>query len=123
MLEVFMIWRLAICVSLFAACGGTQTISPELRRKAATIRILTPDDIGERELSVIREVSGLSCAVQAGASPSMDAAREDLRVEAAKAGADALSAVICREGDVDLGSNCWKTIRCTGDAIRWKSSL
>jgi hypothetical protein len=52
----------------------------------------------------------------------MEAARDMLRLEAAKADADAVTGVLCEEGGTDWSNNCWKTIRCVADAIRWTAT-
>jgi RcsF-like lipoprotein len=117
--------RLAIGVLLLIpACGGgLGEISPELRRKAANTPILTAEQIAGRPYTVLKPVRGLSCARQMGASPSMEAASEDLRVLAAQANADAVANVLCHEpGSIDWGNNCWKTAVCEGDAIRWNAA-
>lgn len=95
--------------------------APHLRRQAATIQLLTPEQVGGRPYHVVREVEGESCG------GSMDAAREALRLEGAKAGATAIANVLCEEpGDSVAaailvgGSRCSKRIVCTGDAIHWR---
>lgn len=103
-------------------CSSVASINPELRRKAANIEILTKEEIKSREYEIIGEVLGVSGARQAGANPDMEAAREKLKIEAAKLNADAVINVICEEGGIDLKRNYWKTIQCRGDAIKWKSA-
>ena len=104
---------------LLAGCAPAMNITPEVRRQAAAISIVTPEQIGDRKYSILAEVSGHSCARQVGSDPSMDAAREDLKIKAAQMGADAVASVLCKEGQISWTRNCWKTIECRGDAIRW----
>lgn len=116
--------KLAAIVALslhLTACATGMNMTPEMRRAAAAIPILTTEQVGGRAFTVISEVSGKSCARQAGSDPSMEAAREELKVGAAQRGANAVTAVLCKEGGVSLTSNCWKSIECRGDAIRWTS--
>jgi hypothetical protein len=93
--------------------------SPEMRRRAAATPILTADQIGARKFSIVSEVVGRSCARDRGSDPSMDAAREELKIKGAELNADAIASALCKEGGVDLTHNCWKSIECRGDAIRW----
>ena len=106
------------CIAL-SSCATVQSVDPELRRRAAAIEILTPEEVGDRQYEIILEVVGVSCAVQAGSDPSMEGARSELRVRAAELDADAVVSAFCEEGGVDLMRNCWKKIECRADAIRW----
>lgn len=101
------------------ACAPAFDISPELRRQAAAIPILTADQVGDRTYTILDEVVGRSCARQSGSDPSMEAAREELKIGAARNNADAVISVLCAEGGVSLTSNCLKSIECRGDAVRW----
>jgi hypothetical protein len=49
----------------------------------------------------------------------MDAAREELKIKAAALNADAVASALCKEGGIDMAHNCWKSIECRGDAIKW----
>lgn len=109
-----------LIILLFTACAPAATVNPELRRAAAKVQILKLEEIKSREYSIISEIMGLSCGRQLGSDPSVEAAREKLRIEAAKLGADAVLNVICEETGVNWAHNCWKTIQCRGDAIKWK---
>jgi hypothetical protein len=122
--ELPMISRFVVAPALLASlsCGAPQTVDPDVRRRAAAIEFLKQNELEGREYVVLQAVTGVSCARQLGASPSPDVARDMLRIEAAKVGADALVAVICEETGTDWGNNCWRTIRCTGDALQWRES-
>lgn len=109
-----------LLILLMSSCATVDTVDPSLRRAAANISIIKLDDIGPRKYLIITEVMGLSCARQAGSFPSIDAAREKTKIEAAKVSADALLNVICEESGTDWVHNCWKTIQCRGDAIKWQ---
>jgi hypothetical protein len=107
--------------ALLVACAPTMNIAPEMRRQAAATPILTSEQLSSRKYSILGEVVGSSCARQVGSDPSMDAAREELKIKAAALNADAVTNSLCKEGGIDLGQNCWKSIECRGDAIKWKS--
>lgn len=116
--------HLALCLvlalgSLLPACASTETVNPEIRRKAAKIDVLSEEEIGDREYEILGEVEGLSCARQAGSDPSRKGAERDMIVQAEKLNADAVISVFCEEGGTSLSSNCWSTFECRGDAIRW----
>lgn len=111
----------AVAVLALSACASGMNMTPEMRRAAAAIPILTAEQVAGRPFAIVSEVVGRSCARQAGSDPSMEAAREELKIGAATRGAAAVTAVLCKEGGVSLTSNCWKSIECRGDAIRWTS--
>jgi hypothetical protein len=90
------------------------SLSPELRRAAAAVRLL--DGGPPAGFISLGEVQALSCARRVGSLPDSLAAREELKVEAAKRGATAVASILCREEGVSFGDNCWKSIRCVGDA-------
>ena len=69
---------------------------------------------------MMQEVVGYSCARQVGSTPTVDEAKEALRVEAGKIGADGVINVACEATGVSMKKNCWKTLECRGDAVKWK---
>ena len=104
---------------LLSSCKTIQSVDPELRRRAASLPILTPEEVGTNQYEIISEVLGVSCAVQAGSDPSVEGARSELRLRAAQLNADAVINAFCEEGGIDWGRNCWKKIECRADAIVW----
>lgn len=114
---------LLLLLTILPACA-TQTSNPSLRRKAASISLILPDEKSidtNRKYTIISEVEGVSCGRQLGSGPSLDVAREMLRIEAAKVDADAVLNIACEETGVSWTHNCWKTIECRGDAVKWMS--
>lgn len=107
-------------VASVIACSA-KTKDPELRRRAAAIPILTPEEIGDREYEIIEEVYGLSCAVRPHEEPDMDGARQDMRIDAAEKNADGIANSFCEEAGMSFSPNCTSRIECRGDAIRWTS--
>jgi len=102
-----------------AGCASTAIENnPELRRTAAKVRILDLEQVKGEQFTLLGEVEGLSCARQGGASPSLDNAKENLKVNAAKMGANAVINVACQEGGVSWSHNCWRTVTCRGDAVK-----
>lgn len=113
-----------LCLLAILPSCATQTSNPALRRKAATVSLILPDTKGidgNRKYDIISEVEGVSCGRQLGSDPSLDAAREMLRIEAAKFDADAVLNIACEETGVSWTHNCWKTIECRGDAVKWSN--
>jgi len=102
-----------------AGCASTSIEDPAVRRATAAVDLVVGKP--SHEYTIIKEVVGFSCARQAGFSPSVDAARENMRVEAGKLGADAVINIACEESSrVDWKRNCWKSSECRGDAVKWK---
>jgi len=116
MVERRAVASLTLLLSLFAACATSPPMSAEQRRAAASVRLL--DGAPPPGHQLLGEVQGLSCVRQAGSSPDMNAAREELKVGAARLGGNAVASIVCREEGTSLADNCWKAIRCVGDAVR-----
>jgi uncharacterized protein YbjQ (UPF0145 family) len=110
---------IAIILITATSCGSAQTVDPQLRRQAATVAIVPPGEVGERTYTIISEVGGMSCAKQQGASASHEGAQGDMRISAAKLGADAIINAFCEELGTSFRSNCWSRVECRGDAIHW----
>lgn len=109
-------YLLVVVMLVLPVAPGCRHSDAASRRRAASIQILKPEQVAGRQFAVLAEVSGQSCARGAlGGSPSMDAALEDLRREAAEvAGAVAVLNVLCDEG---MTAWCPRAITCTGDAV------
>lgn len=121
-------WQLmTLCMAIVvgtdmaSACASTMNMPPELRRRAAATPILTSEQIGTRKFAVLAEVAGRSCARERGSDPSIEIAREELKIKAAALDADAVASTLCRAGGLDVLHNCTKSIECRGDAIKWAS--
>lgn len=121
-------WQLmTLCMAIVvgtdmaSACASALNMPPELRRRAAATPILTPEQIGSRKFAVLAEVTGRSCARARGADPSIEIAREELKIKAAALDADAVTSSLCRTGGLDMLHNCTSSIECRGDAIKWAS--
>lgn len=110
-----------VAAGALAACAPTMHLTPAMRRRAAAIPILTSEQVGTRKFTVLDEVVGRSCVRGVGADPSIDLAREELKVRAAALNADAVTGTLCKAGGGidDVLHSCAKSIECRGDAIRW----
>jgi uncharacterized protein YbjQ (UPF0145 family) len=108
-----------LLISFVVSCT-TPTISPEVRRIAANIKILNSNEISSNEYRIIGEAFGISCGKQLGNEPSMEMANQNMIINAAELGADAIINVMCEETGIDWKNNCWESIQCRGDAIIFK---
>ena len=105
-------------VILLAACASTAIEDPEVRRATAAVELINGKP--ERQFEILKEVAGTSCARQVGSSPSIESARENMRVEAGKLGANAVINIACEENNnASFRKNCWKSAECRGDAVKW----
>lgn len=69
---------------------------------------------------ILGTVEGIACKrnLYASGSPSLDEAKQGVRIRAAQLGADAVINMICEDKrEVDWGRNFWQTVVCVGDAI------
>lgn len=98
-----------------------EDLSSADRAKAAAVQIFqgTPD----RAYEVIGPVTGLSCnrnKYQAQ-DVSDSEALQGVKINAAQVGADAVINTFCQKNsDTDWRNNCWASVKCIGDAVRFK---
>lgn len=110
-----------LALSVFASCATTAIEDPVIRRATSTVELF--DAKPARAFDIVQEVTGISCARQIGSSPSIEAARQNMKVEAGKLGADAVVNIACEENNnVSWKHNCWKSTECKGDAVKWRLS-
>jgi hypothetical protein len=109
---------------LVVGCASNPRIedmSSSDRAQAASIQIFqgAPD----RPYAVIGEVSGLSCNRNKYQAQdiSNDEALQGVKINAIKLGADAVINTFCQtNSDTDWRNNCWASVKCVGDAVRYK---
>ena len=107
-------WSLGLIATFCLASCATAPPSPQVRQ--AAVRVALIDGMPLPPARTIREVQATSCAVVIGEQPVIANARDKLRVEAARVGANAVGNIMC---DIELArghSECWEIARCTGDA-------
>lgn len=112
-----------IIAAFFAGCASNpriENLSSAERARAASIQILQGSP--ERKFTVIGQVTGLSCnrnKYQAQ-DVSENEAQQGLRLQAAQIGADAVINTFCQKNsDTDWINNCWASVKCIGDAIKY----
>jgi hypothetical protein len=111
----------AVSFFVLLGCATTAIEDPAIRRATAGVELV--ESKPTREFEILKEVTGVSCARQIGSSPSIEAARQNMKVEAGKIGADAVVNIACEENNnVSWKHNCWKSTECRGDAVKWRTT-
>lgn len=116
------LFQVVAAAALVMGCTGSRALrDPELRRRAAGIRIVEPAALEGRKYTLLGEVSAATCTSgihRTNYSP--EALQEMLKGEAAQLQADAVANVACGEGGVRF--ECWTSYECRGDALRYDSA-
>jgi uncharacterized protein YbjQ (UPF0145 family) len=71
---------------------------------------------------VVKTVKGISCHRNAHQDKVLtsDEAIDGMKIKAAKLGADGIQNIACQRNDnIDFATNCWASIVCVGDAVRF----
>jgi hypothetical protein len=105
----------AIAMSSLATCA-IKPVPPSPRVGEAAADVVLYDGLPRAPYRKIRALRTVSCARQLGREPDLAATREALRVEAARAGANAVGNIMCHNESAPAGSACWKIAACTGEA-------
>ena len=105
----------AIAMSSRATCAIKPVPAPPRVGEAAT-DVALYDGLPLPPYRRIRDVKTFSCARQLGREPDLAAARNALRVEAARAGGNAVGKIMCHNESAPARSACWKIAACTGEA-------
>ena len=110
------VWvRAAMLGLLFVGCASSPPpASPQLRCAAAEVLLLDGPPVPPHRK--LRQVETIACARELAEAPDMAAARQQLKIEGARAGANAVGNIMCHEEDAGAARDCWKIARCTGDA-------
>jgi uncharacterized protein YbjQ (UPF0145 family) len=108
---------------LLAGCASNPSVSSLSsieRQRVAEMVIFEAGSIPRDSYRILGTVEGIACKrnLYASGSPSLDEAKQGVRIRAAQLGADAVINMICEDKrEVDWGRNCWQTVVCVGDAI------
>ena len=115
---------LVACAGIsLAGCASNPSISSLTsaeRQRVAEMVVVRAGAIPRDSYQVLGSVEGIACKrnLYASGSPSMDEAKQGVRIRAAQLGADAVTNMVCEDKrEVDWGRNCWQTVVCVGDAI------
>jgi len=88
--------------------------SPKVTEAAADVVLY--DGLPLPPYRKIRKLQTASCGYQLGRDPRLAAARDELRVEAARVGGNAVGNIMCHVESGPPHSPCWKIAVCTGEA-------
>jgi len=117
---------LAIAAVLTVLTGCTsnpriEDLQPQERAKLSSIAVL--DGTPSREYEVIGSVTGLSCNRNKYQAQDVSdrEALEGVKLKAVQINADAVINTFCQKtSDTDWRNNCWASVKCIGDAVRWR---
>lgn len=98
-----------------------ENLSPQQRAKLSSIAIL--ESAPPREFDIVGSVKGISCHrnIYTASELSDREALDGIKLRAVQLNADAVINVYCQKNTTtDWANNCWGSIRCIGDAVRFK---
>ncbi|EIT7127039.1 hypothetical protein D8T65_24480 [Vibrio vulnificus] len=116
-------WIVVISATLFGCASNPriENLTGEQRARAASIEVY--QKAPKRDYDVIKTVSGLSCNRDKYQDQNVTdhEALEGIKIQAALAGADAVIYTFCQtNSDTDWVNNCWASVKCIGDAVKFK---
>ena len=108
---------------VLAGCGTFVEVIPiDARTKEATasVAVLTRDQLQGRKTEIVQTISATSCKhLMWDPDPTQENAVEQLKVKAARIGANVVTNLFCRaEPTASLGTNCWSSVVCEAAAMR-----
>ena len=119
-----LVCALVIVMGVVVAAGGCAY--EVIRVDPLTVDALRTDvpvyrlaDLREKSYRVVRSVTATSCSMKTlDPAPTPDDATDQLRVKAARLGANGILNVTCeRPEGVSLGMTCWASLTCHAAAI------
>lgn len=119
-------WKLtavACFLPALAACGSFVEVLKvdEMSMEAATsVQVLTREQLQGRKTEMVQTISATSCKNKMwDPEPTRENAIEQLRIKAARIGANTVTNLFCRaEATPNLGTNCWSAVVCDAAAVR-----
>lgn len=113
----------AILGAMLAGCGSfVEVVKVDEANAAAVagVKVLTREQLGGRKTEMVQTISATSCKNKLwDPEPTRENAIEQLRVKAARIGADTVTNLFCRdEPTTNLGTNCWSAVVCEAAAVR-----
>ena len=98
-----------ICLTGCASNPSVSSLSSIERQRVAEMVVLEAGSIPRDRYTILGVIEGIACKrnLYASGSPSIDEAKQGVRIRAAKLGADAVINIICEDKqEVDWGRNC-----------------
>ncbi len=111
---------LGATVSGCASNPSVSSLTSAERQRVGEIAVVKAGRLPRGSYKIIGSVEGIACKrnLYASGSPSMDEARQGVRIRASQLGADAVTNLVCEDKqEVDWAHNCWQTVLCVADAI------
>ncbi|OCH17751.1 hypothetical protein A6E05_13610 [Aliivibrio sp. 1S165] len=121
MTKFFLLFTVSILLNGCSSNQRIENLTGKQRARAASMDVYK--GAPQREYTVIQTVSGLSCHRNKyqEKETSDHEGIEGLKIQAALLGADAVIYTFCQtNSDVDLLNNCWASVKCIGDAVKFK---
>jgi len=110
-----------LCIGGCATNPGVGSLSSSQRAKMTSMQLFR--SAAPLPYTILGDVRGLSCYRNFKQDQLFhdDVALEDVRIRAALLDADAVANVVCQKSaGADWVNNCWVSIVCVGDAVRYK---
>lgn len=110
--------------TLIAGCMSNpriEDLSSADRAKAVAMQVFKA--LPDRPYEIIAPVTGLSCNRNKYQAQDISEAEaiEGVKINAVHLGADAVINTFCQtNSDTDWRNNCWASVKCIGDAVRFK---
>jgi len=125
-LLVFLLLTFGGCVAGQGQIVDMSTLSTDEGEKVKTVRLIEAEELGKTSYKIIKKIRGLSCEVQPMFDmsklkvASREEAEEQLRINAVRAGANAISNIVCTAEWSFWTTNRWcvRNIACSADAIQ-----
>jgi hypothetical protein len=121
MTKHFLIVAGACFISACAMNPRIDSLTPAQRSKLVNIEVFKSDI--QKPYTVLGQVDGLSCNRNKYQAQDVtyDEAMQGIRIRATLLDADAVVNVFCQKNsDTDWANNCWASIKCIGDAVKYK---
>lgn len=120
-LRPIMVFSATITISACATNPDIGSLSSGQRGKLSSMELFRGGAV--RAHTIVGPVKGLSCHRNVNQSQVLTEAEalEGVKLQAALLDADAVANVACqRNSGADWVNNCWSSIVCVGDAVRFK---
>jgi hypothetical protein len=109
-------WALSAIVLSSAATCAVKPVPASPRINGGVADVVLYDGLPLPPFRKIRDLRTVSCARELGQDPDLTAARNALRIEAARVGGNAVGNIMCHPENGPPHSACWKIAECTGEA-------
>ncbi|MAZ86056.1 MAG: hypothetical protein CL693_00210 [Cellvibrionaceae bacterium] len=115
---------IAFFIAILCSCAGNPSIdslSSDQRARISEIEIHKGKP--SRDYVLLGKVNGLSCNRNLYQEQDVSEAEalQGVKIRTVMLGGDASINTLCQKNsDADWGNNCWASIKCVGDAVKYK---